>query len=75
MRAGVPTASQHCRITVVPDGGAMAEMAAERLIARIAQTQGEAAICLTGGSSPQPLYRLLARDGRRWRPIADNGRG
>ena len=67
MRAGVPRASQQRRIIVAPDEQAMAEMAAERLIARIAQAQGEAAICLTGGSSPQPLYRLLAREPYRSR--------
>jgi 6-phosphogluconolactonase len=34
--------------------------AAERLIARIDRTSGPAAICLTGGSTPKRLYRLLA---------------
>jgi 6-phosphogluconolactonase len=64
---GVPRASQQRTIMVAPDEQAMAEMAAERLTARIAQAQGEAAICLTGGSSPQPLYRLLAREPYRSR--------
>ena len=37
---------------------ALAETAAERLIARIDANPGRAAICLTGGSSPQQLYRV-----------------
>ena len=67
MRVGMPRASQQRRIIVAPNEQVMAETAAERLIARIAQAQGEAAICLTGGSSPQPLYRLLAREPYRSR--------
>jgi 6-phosphogluconolactonase len=47
-------------ILIVPDEEALAETAAERLLARIAQAKGRAAVCLTGGSSPQRLYRLLA---------------
>ncbi|HKN10461.1 MAG TPA: 6-phosphogluconolactonase [Pseudomonadota bacterium] len=59
--------SQARRIIVATDVEAMARMAAERLIARIAQASGQAAICLTGGSGPQPLYRLLAREPYRSR--------
>ena len=39
---------------------ALAESAAERLLARIAQGGNRAAICLTGGTSPERLYRRLA---------------
>jgi 6-phosphogluconolactonase len=59
--------SQARRIIVAPDAEATAKIAAERLIARIAQASGQAAICLTGGSGPQPLYRLLAREPYRSR--------
>jgi 6-phosphogluconolactonase len=49
-------------IIVAADAPALAETAAGRLIARIAQAGGRAAVCLTGGSGPVPLYRLLARE-------------
>jgi 6-phosphogluconolactonase len=45
-------------IIVVDDAAELAETAARRLIARI-DAQARAAVCLTGGSSPQALYRLL----------------
>jgi len=50
------------KIIVLADAQAIAENAAERLLARLAQASGPAAICLTGGSSPQQLYQLLARE-------------
>jgi len=51
----------HPEVTVVADAAALAEIAARRLISRV--THGNrAAICLTGGSSPQGLYRLLAEE-------------
>ena len=47
---------------VVADPAALADVAAERLMARIEANPGRIAICLTGGSSPKQLYRLLASD-------------
>jgi 6-phosphogluconolactonase len=47
---------------VVDDPAALAKAAAERLMARIEANPARIAICLTGGSSPKQLYRLLARD-------------
>jgi 6-phosphogluconolactonase len=44
----------------VADAAALAKAAAERVLARIAANSGRVAICLTGGSSPKQLYRLLA---------------
>ena len=55
-------AANERNIIVLADAQAIAENAAERVLARIAQASGPAAICLTGGSSPQQLYRLLARE-------------
>lgn len=49
------------QIIVVEDSKAMAEAAAQRLINRIPPS-GRCAICLTGGSSPEGLYRLLAEE-------------
>jgi len=49
----------HAQVLVVGDAAALAETAARRLVARLTRTE-RAAICLTGGSSPLGLYRLLA---------------
>lgn len=49
------------QILVVEDAAALAEAAARRLIARL-QGKERAAICLTGGSSPQRLYHLLGQE-------------
>lgn len=48
------------KIVVVPDRRALAETAARRLIARIAANAQRPTVCLTGGSTPQQLYELLA---------------
>jgi 6-phosphogluconolactonase len=53
------------RIIAVADAAALAEAAAKRLLARIAENSGRIAICLTGGSSPKALYELLATEA--WR--------
>jgi 6-phosphogluconolactonase len=55
-------ADQDRDIIVVADANAIAETAAKRLINRLKEAQGRAAVCLTGGSSPEGLYRLLAED-------------
>jgi 6-phosphogluconolactonase len=47
---------------VVADPIALAAVAAGRLAARIEANPDRVAICLTGGSSPKQLYRLLASD-------------
>lgn len=52
-------AQRNRHILVVDDAEALAATAARRLIARV-NAQPRAAVCLTGGSSPQGLYRLLA---------------
>jgi 6-phosphogluconolactonase len=49
-------------VIAVPDAAALAQAAADRLMARIAANSGRVAICLTGGSSPRKLYALLAGD-------------
>jgi 6-phosphogluconolactonase len=56
---------QNREIVVVADAAAIAQAAAERLVARVASAKGRAAVCLTGGSSPEALYRLLATE--QWR--------
>jgi 6-phosphogluconolactonase len=47
-------------VIAVADPAELAKVAADRVIARISANAGRAAICLTGGSSPQQLYQLLA---------------
>jgi 6-phosphogluconolactonase len=47
---------------VVADPVALADAAAKRLMARIEANPARITICLTGGSSPKQLYRLLATD-------------
>jgi 6-phosphogluconolactonase len=49
------------QIVVVADAAALAQTAARRLIERV-RHGNRAAVCLTGGSSPLGLYRLLAQD-------------
>jgi 6-phosphogluconolactonase len=54
-------------VIAVSDPAALATAAADRIMARIESNPGRAAICLTGGSSPKQLYRLLAGDAYRSR--------
>jgi 6-phosphogluconolactonase len=49
------------KLLVVDNAVALAEAAARRLIDRVAG-KGRAAVCLTGGSSPQGLYRRLGEE-------------
>jgi 6-phosphogluconolactonase len=58
------TTRSHPEVAVVEDASALAEAAARRLIARVTG-KDRAAICLTGGSSPAGLYRLLTA--KPWR--------
>lgn len=50
------------KLITLADPAGLAKAAAERLLARIAANGARVAICLTGGSSPKQLYRLLASD-------------
>ncbi|MGA7806539.1 6-phosphogluconolactonase [Bradyrhizobium sp.] len=53
----------HRKILTVADPAALANAAAERVLARIDANSGRIAICLTGGSSPKQLYQLLGSEG------------
>jgi 6-phosphogluconolactonase len=48
-------------VVVVADADAIAAAAAQRLVDRVTG-KDRAAVCLTGGSSPEGLYRLLAEE-------------
>src|ERR1700752_4380308 len=61
------TANDHRHAIAVADPAALAEAAAERVLARIEANSGRVAICLTGGSSPRQLYQLLATESYRSR--------
>jgi len=54
-------------VITVSDANALAKAAADRILARIAANGDRVSICLTGGSSPKQLYRLLATDAYRGR--------
>ena len=60
-------AGDHRKIITVADPAALADAAAERVLARMAANSGRIAICLTGGSSPKALYQLLATEPYRSR--------
>ncbi len=51
--------TQRPQVITVADAAALAATAAERLVNRVRERE-RAAVCLTGGSTPQGLYRLLA---------------
>jgi len=56
----MPSTRPH--LTVLADAAALAHAAAERIAARVASRTDRVAVCLTGGSTPERLYELLARD-------------
>jgi 6-phosphogluconolactonase len=61
-------------VTIHDDEIAIAEAVAERLSAiasEAMQAFGNATICLTGGRTPERLYRLLADPARPWRARID----
>ena len=60
-------ASDNRKVIAVSDANALAETAADRILTRIAANGDRVAICLSGGSSPKQLYRLLATDAYRGR--------
>ena len=61
-------------VTIVDDESTVAEAVAARLSASAAQAMRafrNATICLTGGRTPERLYRLLADSARPWRGQID----
>jgi len=56
----MPSTRPH--LTILADAAALAHAAAERIAARTAAAGDRIAVCLTGGSTPERLYELLARD-------------
>jgi hypothetical protein len=63
------------KVIAVSDSAALAKAAAERVMARIAANGDRIAICLTGGSSPKQLYRLLASCERSTQQYGDGAAG
>jgi len=62
--SSIMTSRSDPQILIVENAAGLAETAAQRLFARVKDKE-RPAVCLTGGSSPQGLYRLLARGPRR----------
>src|SRR6476620_2964337 len=62
------------QLTIVADKTAMSEAAAER-VTRLVETaisaRGDAAVSLTGGTTPDLLYQFLADSKRPWRDRID----
>lgn len=56
---------EHPGLTVVADAAALAETAAERIVAHLTQRAGRLAVCLAGGSTPERLYALLGAESYR----------
>src|SRR5579863_3591175 len=56
------TTGKQREIIVVADAKAIAETAAQRLLSRLKSAKDRTAVCLTGGLSPEGLYRLLAEE-------------
>jgi 6-phosphogluconolactonase len=54
--------SEQRLVITVADAAALAKAAADRVMAKIDANHDRLAICLTGGSSPTQLYRLLATE-------------
>jgi 6-phosphogluconolactonase len=63
----------HRDMIVAADAEALARAAAERMLVCLRQSSGRSAVCLTGGSTPEHLYELLAtepyRDALTWNRI------
>ena len=55
------TAASNQQVVLVADAATLAQSAARRLIDRVRHGD-RAAVCMTGGSSPLGLYRLLAEE-------------
>jgi len=49
-------------IVVTPDLSTLIEIAVKRVAARISQARSTVAICLTGGSTPKPIYQRFATE-------------
>lgn len=49
-------------IIVVADPAALVEEAAKRIVGAVEAADGPAAICLTGGGTPKPVYERLAQE-------------
>jgi 6-phosphogluconolactonase len=60
-------ANDNRHVIAVSDPAALAQAAAERILARIDANPGRVAICLSGGSSPKQLFQLLGSDALRRR--------
>jgi 6-phosphogluconolactonase len=49
------------QVTVLPNGEALADRAADWILERVLMAAGPVSLCLSGGSTPRRLYQTLAR--------------
>ena len=60
-------------VIFVPDAGALARVAADRILARLPGSDGILAVCLAGGSTPERLFQILTtepwRDAMPWNRV------
>lgn len=56
-------------LKIFPDKDALARGAADFVEARVAANPGRVALCLTGGSTPEGMYKLLAKRSLPWQRI------
>lgn len=56
-------------LKVFPDKDALARGAADFVEARVAENPGRVALCLTGGSTPEGMYKVLAARSLPWERV------
>ena len=53
-------------LVILPDAEALARAAKDWFVEQVGRNSGRIAVCLTGGSTPERLYRLLAQEKLPW---------
>src|SRR5436309_1608126 len=59
-------------LIVVSDAAELAETALARLVEQMTKSEGESAVCLTGGTTPKHMYAMMAQS--PWRERIPWGR-
>src|SRR5437879_6645537 len=59
-------------VVVVSDAAELAETALARLVEQMTKSEGESAVCLTGGTTPKHMYAMMAQS--PWRERIPWGR-
>src|ERR1700742_4461414 len=67
--AALPIPMAIAELKIFPDKDALARGAADFVEARVADNPGRVGLCLTGGSTPEGMYKLLAKRALPWERI------